>query len=138
MNIRLSNSNCNNMFRPDECSRQQMYQYMYEFLNHRAINNTNFEEKVTCFKAELVTLIKALLFLYPMWYQIDLNELADKITRISVDENEDNPNYHHCEVCHKKKKDVGACIDPYEEEIYNKIIPRVLCQECYDNLGLDI
>ena len=139
MSFRLSNSNCNNnVFQPTKCSRQEMYQYMYEFLSHCAINNTNFEEKVSSFKAELVRLVKALLALYPEWKHMDLNDLGANINCISVNENEDNPNFYRCEECRKKKEDVEPCIDPYEEEVNNKIIARVLCQECYDNIGLDI
>lgn len=39
-----------------------------------------------------------------------------------------------CPSCGKMKPDVGACMDPYDQEIHNKDHEITICGDCYKDL----
>ena len=43
-----------------------------------------------------------------------------------------------CDSCHKTKKDVQYCYDPFQEEVYNKKVKTKLCKQCYQSFCEDI
>lgn len=49
-----------------------------------------------------------------------------------------NPTWLVCDDCHKAKPDVVETNCPYQEDINGKIVPCVLCKECYHVRADDI
>ena len=43
-----------------------------------------------------------------------------------------------CQICGQYKKDVKLSIDPYQEEIDDKKVRRMLCMNCFRELIQDI
>jgi hypothetical protein len=121
-------------FEPAKCSRKQMYQYIYEFLEHCIKNISN----IIAFKRELVELNRAMIGLYPESDDIDLKELGCEIGLIEEEEGNEYSYYYRCEHCSKKKKDVDARIDPYEEEVNDTVVARVICEKCLEKFKLSI
>ncbi len=43
-----------------------------------------------------------------------------------------------CNGCHKAKKDVQVCNDPYAMDVYNEEVETQLCNDCYGDRVDDI
>lgn len=43
-----------------------------------------------------------------------------------------------CDSCHKAKKDVQTCIDPYSLDVNNEEVETNLCDDCYSESVADI
>lgn len=43
-----------------------------------------------------------------------------------------------CEVCHRRLKDVTSRINPYEQEINDKEVVMLMCDDCYQSSLDDI